>query len=79
MAKKTNDKIGLLKFEEYGTNITAAMDGNTLVLRIDTSKTVGLSVSGKTTIVATTQGNKLVPGTTDMKIGVNVFKYAPRK
>lgn len=43
-------------------NIDATVSGNTLTLKIDLSQRNGKSTSGKTTIVATTQGNQKVPG-----------------
>jgi hypothetical protein len=41
---------------------------------VDISKEFGPSTSGKTTIIASTEGNKGVPGKEDVKIGLNVYK-----
>jgi hypothetical protein len=49
-------------------------DGNKLTLTIDLTKDFGRSASGKTTIVASSEGNKSCPGDETIKIGLNVFK-----
>lgn len=58
-------------------NITMSRDGDVLTIRVDMSKTYGPSSSGKTTIIASTEGNKAVPGSPDAKIGLNI--YTPNK
>lgn len=55
-----------------GTNITATLDGNKLTLIIDISEDQGRSKSGKSTIIATTNGNQALPG--GAKIGLNLYK-----
>jgi len=42
--------------------------------RIDSSKEFGPSSSGKTTIIASTEGNVSIPGAEDKKIGLNVYR-----
>jgi hypothetical protein len=42
---------------------------------VDLSKDFGPSKSGKTTIVASTEGNISVPGHNDTKLGLNIYKY----
>ncbi len=54
-------------------NITTTVKGNKLTIEIDLSKTFGPSKSGKTIIVASTEGNQKVEGT-DVVIGVNAYK-----
>ena len=55
-------------------NVEMKRDGNLLILTIDMSKTFGRSASGKTTIIATTEGNVCPPGSPpDVKIGINVY------
>jgi hypothetical protein len=54
-------------------NIDANVNGNTLILKIDLTKRHGLSKSGKTTIVASSQGNQPVDGHPDIKFGLNVY------
>lgn len=56
-------------------NIKATVKGNTMTIEIDLSKTFGPSKSGKTIIVASTEGNQKVEGS-DVVIGVNAYKKA---
>lgn len=58
-------------------NVDMQVMGNTLVIKVDLTKDLGPSKSGKTTMVATTEGNATVPGHPDVKVGLNV--YRPRK
>lgn len=55
-------------------NVTMKVVGSTLTITIDLSKTFGESRSGKTTIVATTQGNVPVPEGKGAILGLNVYK-----
>ena len=57
-------------------NIEMTVDSNNiLTLKIDLSKEFGLSSSGKSVIIASTDGNQAVPSQkADIKIGVNVYK-----
>ena len=55
-----------------GTNIDGELNGHILTLRIDLSQTHGTSASGKSTIVATTSGNKSVSGS-PVTIGINAY------
>jgi hypothetical protein len=55
-------------------NITMNTKNNILTVEIDLSKTLGPSKSGKTMLVATTEGNKPVEGADDVKIGINCYK-----
>jgi len=54
-------------------NIEMNVDGNLLTIKIDLSKEFGPSASGKTIIVATTEGNIMLPDREE-KVGVNVYK-----
>ena len=54
-------------------NVEMKMDGKKLVITVDTSKTFGPSKSGKTIIIASTEGNVQENGIT---IGLNVYKKA---
>ena len=53
-------------------------DGNTLVLTIDLTQDQGPSYSGKTQIVATTNGNIRVPEHSDILISVNAYRRLRR-
>lgn len=61
-----------VKTVELGRNVKATIEGTTLTLEIDLSAKTEPSGSGKTLIVATTQGNKELE---DVKIGLNIYKY----
>ena len=52
-------------------NVTTEIKGNILTLTMDLSKSQGRSKSGKTEIVATTQGNVQVG---PVKVGLTVYK-----
>ncbi len=54
------------------------VDGEVLTLNIDLSKEFGPSKSGKTIIVASTEGNKSVPGRTE-KVGLNIYRQEAKK
>jgi hypothetical protein len=54
-------------------NVELKLDGTILTISVDLSKEFGPSSSGKTTIIATTEGNVSIPGR-DEKIGLNVYK-----
>jgi hypothetical protein len=43
---------------------------------VDLSKDFGESKSGKSVVIATTEGNTSVPDTEDVKIGLNIYKPA---
>jgi hypothetical protein len=43
-------------------------------IKVDLTKDFGKSASGKSNIIATTEGNIPVPGNEPVKIGLNVYK-----
>ncbi|HYT80751.1 MAG TPA: hypothetical protein VEQ37_16150 [Actinomycetota bacterium] len=49
------------------------VDGGILTIQVDLSKEFGPSSSGKTIIVASTEGNVAVPNR-DEKVGLNVYR-----
>jgi hypothetical protein len=56
-------------------NIKISVQGTTLVLTVDTSTNLGRSKSGKTTLIASSQGNQKVNvGGKEIFIGVNVYE-----
>lgn len=55
-------------------NIEMTVENKILTIKIDLSKEFGPSASGKTTIIASTEGNVSVPGSEEVKIGLNVYK-----
>ena len=54
-------------------NIEMNVAGDVLTIKVDLSKTFGKSSSGKSTIIASTEGNVSVPGKEEIKIGLNVY------
>jgi len=53
-------------------NVEMSVEGNILTIRVDLSKEFGPSASGKTIIIASTEGNVSVPNR-DEKVGLNVY------
>ncbi len=54
-------------------NVQMNVEGNILTIKVDLSKEFGPSSSGKTIIVASTEGNVAVPDREE-KIGLNVYR-----
>ena len=54
-------------------NIEMTTEGNILTIKVDLSQRFGLSSSGKSIIVASTEGNQSIPGREEIKIGLNVY------
>ena len=54
-------------------NIEMSTEGNILTIKFDLGQRFGKSSSGKSTIVASTEGNQSVPGHEEIKIGLNVY------
>lgn len=54
-------------------NVELTVAGNILTIKVDLSQDFGPSSSGKTTIIATTEGNVTIPER-DEKVGLNIYK-----
>lgn len=54
-------------------NVSMSVKDNVLTVSIDLSKRFGPSASGKSIIIASTEGNQSVPGQEEIKVGVNVY------
>lgn len=54
-------------------NVHMVVEGNILTIKVDLSKEFGPSASGKTIIIASTEGNVSVPDREE-KIGLNVYR-----
>ena len=54
-------------------NIDMKVEGTILTITVDLSKDFGPSSSGKTNIIATTEGNVSIPGR-DEKVGLNILQ-----
>ena len=59
--------------QKYMKNIEMTTEGNILTIKVDLSQRFGQSSSGKSTIIASTEGNQSVPGHEDIKIGLNIY------
>jgi len=55
-------------------NVEISVAGTVMTVKVDLSKEFGPSSSGKTIIIATTEGNVSIPGAEDKKIGLNVYR-----
>jgi hypothetical protein len=55
-------------------NCEMSLSGTTLTITVDISKDFGKSSSGKSVIIASTEGNVSIPEKEDIKIGLNVYK-----
>ncbi len=58
-------------------NVAIEVQGQQLIIRVDLGQTHGPSASGKTEIIATSEGNVPVPEHPEIKLGLNIYK--PRK
>lgn len=54
-------------------NVEMTVEGALLTIKVDLSKEFGPSSSGKTIIIATTEGNVTIPQREE-KIGLNVYR-----
>ena len=54
-------------------NVALRVEGSLLTITMDLSKEFGPSASGKTTIIASTEGNITIPNREE-KIGLNVYR-----
>lgn len=78
MDTQTNDvvetktpKAKAPKEKKTPQNVEMSMEGTTIVLKIDPSKDLGKSKSGKTTLIGTTAGEFVYGG---VCLNVNVYK-----
>jgi hypothetical protein len=55
-------------------NCEMKLNGNILTITVDISKEFGKSASGKSIIIASTEGNVSIPDKEDIKIGLNVYR-----
>ena len=55
-------------------NVELKVEGHVLTIKVDLSKTFGASKSGKSIVIASTEGNVVV--TPGIIAGVNVYKKA---
>lgn len=55
-------------------NVEMKVEENILTIKVNLTKEFGPSSSGKTIIIASTEGNISIPEKDDIKIGLNVYK-----
>lgn len=55
-------------------NVEMLVEGNILHIQVDLSQDFGPSKSGKTIVVASTEGNQEIPEHTGTFIGLNIYK-----
>ena len=55
-------------------NVEMTVEGSTLMIKVDLTKDFGPSSTGKTMIIASTEGSVNVPNSEGIKIGLNVYK-----
>jgi hypothetical protein len=55
-------------------NVEMTVTDNMLTIKVDLTKEFGPSSSGKTVIIATTEGNISIPDQEDKKVGLNVYR-----
>jgi len=70
-ASPKNRRVGM-------KNAEMAVEGDLLIVTVDLSKELGPSKSGKTTIVASSEGNRSVPGRPE-KIGLNIYRQEAKR
>ena len=80
---KSNGKVvsQVLSGRELGQNVSAEVDGNVLIIRVDLSQRHGESGSGKTTRIASTLYDRPLHeyASCDVWVGVNVYVPSPKE
>jgi len=54
-------------------NCDFKVEGTKLTITVDLSKDFGPSSSGKSIVIASTEGNISIPGKEEIKIGLNIY------
>jgi hypothetical protein len=68
--------IFTLKGDIFMKNCEMKLNGSILTITVDISKEFGVSSSGKSIIIGSTEGNVSIPEKEDIKIGLNVYRKA---
>ena len=55
-------------------NCEMKLNGNILTITVDISKEFGKSASGKSIIIASTEGNVSISENEEIKIGLNIYR-----
>ncbi len=56
-------------------NVDMRIEGKKSIIEVEMDQDFGPSKSGKTRIIASTEGNISAPGDEDVKVGLNVYRY----
>lgn len=59
-------------------NIEMSIEGDKLTIVVDLKQEFGLSSSGKSITIASTEGNISVPSREEVKVGLNIYKPRPK-
>ena len=57
-------------------NVKIDVQGDKLLIEVDLTQSFGLSGSGKSLIIGSSEGNVAIPGREDIKLGLNIYKSA---
>ncbi len=55
-------------------NVDMKVEGDTLIIKVDLTREFGPSSSGKTIIVASSEGNQTIEYKDGYKLGLNVYR-----
>jgi hypothetical protein len=55
-------------------NVKLTVTNDKLLIEVDLAEKGMLSKSGKSVVIASTEGNKTIPETENIKVGLNVYK-----
>lgn len=70
------NQVRAKKEERTMKNVEMTVEGTLLTIKVDLSKEFGPSASGKTIIIASTEGNVTIPGREE-KVGLNIYRKKP--
>jgi hypothetical protein len=59
-----------------GKNINVEVKDGKAIITVDLAKDFGRSSSGKSIIIASSEGNAEIPGVPGVKLGLNIYKKA---
>lgn len=60
-------------------NIETSISGDVLTIKVNLKEPGAVSASGKSVVIASTEGNVSIPGAEHLKLGVNLYTPAPSK
>lgn len=60
------------------TNVIVSVSGDVMHIQVNLKESAGVSKSGKSELIASSEGNYTVPGTNGVKVGLNVYEPVAR-